>query len=109
VGRGRSDPSKPIGGRIRKYLLPKPEEFRAVAKAFNKAERMAPEDFFMTAIIINELEKTMDRIRAGEDYWKALLDWAAGVANFQRRVGVRRLRKIFATVIEVYESKKREG
>ena len=102
--RRKSSPSKPIPGKIRKYLLPKPDEFRAVAKAFRKSEKISAEDFFIISMIIDELEKTAETIKSGDKYWRALLDWAMGVVKFQRKVGIRRLQKIFAMITEVYES-----
>ena len=101
----RSSTSRPEPGRIRKYLLPKPEEFRAVAKAVSKAAGIQPEDLFIVSMLIDELEKAAERVKSGEDYWKALLDWAMGVVKFQRRVGVRRLQKLFALISEVYEKR----
>mgnify|MGYP000244574733 CR=1 FL=1 len=103
--RRKTSPTKPEAGRIRKYLLPKPEEFRAVAKAVSKASGIQPEDLFIVSMLIDELEKAAERVKSGEDYWKALLDWAMGVVKFQRRVGVRRLQKLFALISEVYEKR----
>lgn len=103
--RRRARTSKP-SGRVRKYILPKPAEFRAVAKAINKAENIPAEDFFIVSMLIDELEKAAERVRSGDKYWEALLDWAMGVVRFQRRVGIRKLQKVFGIISEVYRQDK---
>lgn len=98
--------TKPVSGKVRKYLLPKPEEFRAVAKALNRAENMAAEDFFIVSMMIDELEKAAERVKSGDKYWEALLDWAIGIVKFQRKAGIRRLQKVFNIISEVYRQGK---
>ena len=100
--RRRSRKGGPAPGRIRKYMLPKPEEFRTVAQALTKSSDISSEDFFIVSMMIDELEKAAEQVRSGEGYWKALLDWAMGVVRFERRAGVRKLQKIFDIISEVY-------
>jgi len=97
--------SRPEGRKIRAYVLPKPEEFRTMANVIKKTENIPPEDIFIVSMLVDELEKAVERIRSGDKYWQAMLDWAMGIVRFQRRVGIRRLQKIFGIISEVYEQK----
>jgi len=102
--RKRSSPARPAGGRVRKYLLPRPEEFRAIGRAVSQAGNVPIEDLVMSSVLIDQLETTLERAsKGGAEARFALLDWAAGAARFQRKVGVRRFKKILTLIREVYE------
>ena len=101
--RKKSSPSRPAGGRVRKYLLPKPEEFRAIGRAVSQVRDVPIEDLVMSSVLIDQLETALERAsKGGAEARFALLDWAAGAAQFQRKVGVRRFKRILALIREVY-------